>query len=115
MHGERQAGGRLRAADEQVELHVHEAGQEREVAEVDLGPGGGDTDRVDRGDAVALDDDDRGRPHLAGLHVDPAGRTKRDAVGHGTGSMTLSNEADPVSGTRGWPHASTGNDTMIIE
>ena len=34
---QRQAGRRLGAADEQVQLHVHQAGEQRDVSQVDLG------------------------------------------------------------------------------
>ena len=38
----------------------------------------------------------------------------RDSRRYGTGSLKQSKVAEPVSGTRGWRHTSTGNDTWII-
>ena len=116
VHRRRQALGPTRAADEQVEFHVHQARQQRDVAEVD--------DRcrirqwpigIDRDDAVAVDDHDRRRAHLAGIDVGPARRPQDRRTGHGTGSDTQSRVDAPESGTRGCFQHSTGNDTMIIE
>ena len=80
----------VRAAHEHVELHVHEAGEQRDVPEVELVGGGRELGRVHRGDAVAVDDDDRGRANFPRVDVDPAVSPKNDGRAHGTGSNTRS-------------------------
>ena len=115
VHRRRQARRAAGGADEEVQLHVHEPGQERDVAEVDLGRAGRDLGRVHPDDAVPLHHDHRRRPHLAGVDVDPAIGAKDGGVAHGAGSTTSSRSATPESGMRGWCQHSTGNDTMIIE
>ena len=48
------------------------AGQQRHVAQVDLGGGGREVGRVHADDLVPLDDDHRRRAHLTGVDIDPA-------------------------------------------
>src|SRR5439155_1098141 len=100
-----------------VDLHVHEAGQQRDVAQVDLRCLTGHTRAVDRDDPVLLDDDHGGRSDLAGDDVDPAVGPENGGVAHlyGLGSVKESNDVAPESGTRGWNQTSTGNETSIIE
>ena len=74
VHRVGQTLGTAGPADEQVELHVHQAGQQRDVAEVDLGRIVGQLGGIDRRDAVAVDHDHRRRAHLARVDVDPARR-----------------------------------------
>ena len=71
--------------------------------------------RIHPDDSVTFDRDDGGRPHLTGVDVEPAIGAQHGGFAHGTGSAMQSNVAEPVSGTRGWRHTSTGNDTWIIE
>ncbi len=77
--------------------------------------GDGTSAGVDRDDAIALDDDDGRRPDLPRFDVDPAVGTQNGDVGHGRGSTKQVKYADPLSGTRGWSHTSTGNDTLMNE
>ena len=106
-------------AQQHVELHVHEAGQQRHVAEVDLGRAVRQLGRVDRGDAFALDDDHRRRPHLARVDVDPPIGAQNDGASGVLGSRPGLDQEVEVRGAGvgdvGWRHASTGNDTMTSE
>ena len=84
----------------------------RSMTSAESGSGHRDSPR----DAVAVDDDDRGRANLAGLDIGPAvGAVRTVGTGHGTGSDTQSSVEAPESGTRGCFQHSTGKDTMIIE
>ena len=105
VHGAAHGRRGVRAAEEEVDLHVHQARQQRHVAEVDLGRRRRHVGRVDRGDAVALDDDDGRRTDLARVDVDPTVGTQDGDVSHGVGSTKQVKYADPLSGTRGLePH-----------
>ncbi len=72
VHGVGQAVRTARPTDQQVELHVHQARQQRDVAEVDVRRIGRQLSRIHRLDALAVDDDHRRRMHLAGVDVGPA-------------------------------------------
>ena len=72
MHGIGQAFRAARPTDQQVELHVHQARQQGDIAKVDVGRISGQLSRIHRLDALAVDDDHRGRMHLAGIDVGPA-------------------------------------------
>ena len=74
VHRVGQPVGAARSADEHVELHVHEAGEQRHVAQVDLGGRGRELGRVDADDLVPVDDDHGGRAHLAGRRRRASGR-----------------------------------------
>jgi hypothetical protein len=67
---------------EQVQLHVHEARQEGDVAEVELGRVVRCEDRIHGGDPLVLHGDGGGRAHLARLDIDPAGSTDDELIGH---------------------------------
>jgi hypothetical protein len=78
-------------AEQHVDLHVHEAGQQRDVPEVDGPRARGRRRGIHGRNACALDGDHGGRTHPAGIDVEPAARPEDDgAVAHGTGSITRS-------------------------
>ena len=109
----------VRSAQQHVDLHVHQPGQQRDVAQVDLPRAVGNGVGVDRGDAISFDDDRGGLAHLARVDVDPPVRPQNGLLdlrlSHGRGSMMRSRYAAPLSGTCGWRQASTGNDAMTSE
>ena len=86
LHGIQPDGvvqGRTLPAEDEVDLHVHEARHEGELGQVDhlVGPGG--RRRVVRhgGDDVPLDDDARPLEHLAEVHIeDPLGAQDDDGL-----------------------------------
>ena len=81
----------VRAPHQHVDLHVHETGQQRDVAELDLARIPGWLVGVQRRKAVALDHDHGRRAHPPRLDVDPAVGAQHDRVlGHGVGSSTRS-------------------------
>lgn len=87
-----------------------------DVPQIDHGACGRFVDRVHCGDEVAFDHHRGPVVHYPGSHIEQAsGADDRRQAGHGAGSITHSSIAAPESGTRGWLHTSTGNDTMIIE
>ncbi len=100
------------APDEQVELHVHQTGDQCDIAQIDVfGRIFRQLRRIDRLNPVSVDHDDRGRTHLTGFHVSPAcGTQDGQRVRHGTGSDTQSSVVAPESGTFGCFQHSTGND-----
>lgn len=100
-------------ADEQVELHVHQPGQQGRIAEVyHVGRITLCAFGIDRGDPVSRHDHLGRGPDQPRVDVDPPSGPQN---GHGTGSDTQSNVEAPESGTRGCFQHSTGNDTMIME
>ena len=117
VHRRRQARRGLGPADEEVQLHVHEPGQERDVAEVDLGRAGR---RPRRGSTATMR-----LPSItiaAGDRTSPAStstqRSARRTVVSvtATGSTMQSNVADAgVGDAAAGASTSTGNDTWIIE
>ena len=118
------------AAHQQVDLHVHQPGQQDLVTQIDQiasrvvlwlpARRAADTD-----DPIALDPHHAGPPDLAGVDVEQAGGLDRypgrgaraKGIGHRqiTGSRAVSSHAAPLSGTRGCFHASIGNDTMTSD
>ncbi len=104
VHRVRQPVWVLRAADQQVELHVHEARQERDVSQVYLRRNRGHVLGVHGHDPVALDHDHSGRPDLAGVDVNPPIGPNNGVVAHGIGPATNSTcavERSPVRLLRG--------------
>ena len=94
-------------------------GQERDVAEVDLGrrpaaASAGSTATM-RLPSTTIAAGERTSPATTSTQRAARRTVEVAVVGHGTGSTTQSKVAEPVSGTFGWPQHSTGNDTWIIE
>ena len=77
------------AAEQQVDLHVHEPGEEGEVAEVEHGRVGRDGARGDGDDVLRVDEQLARRHDLAGVDVEQSGtaqqrgRLRGTATGHG--------------------------------
>ena len=85
LHGDERRGLPRHSRPRRIEhvgMGVDQAGQHRRLAEIDHLGAGGHLDlgfRPDLGDALAVEDDDLLRPHLAGLAVEQlAGADRRD-------------------------------------
>ena len=80
-----QRAGVVGPAEQQVDLHVHEPGQQREVADVEHDRVGRHRARRDVDDAFAVDQQLAGRHHLAGVDVEQPGAAQQDGRLRGLG------------------------------
>lgn len=107
----RQPGILTAPAHEEVDLHVHQAGQQDGIPEVDdLAFGRA----ADADYAVALDAHDTGADEFPGVDVDET-RSFEGQHPYTTGSLTISTHAAPLSRTRGCFHTSTGKLTITTD
>src|SRR5690606_31162825 len=82
------------ATHQQVDLHVHQPGQQDLIAQIDdLALGFA----AHADDAVTFDPDDSGTHDFAGVDVEESGRLEGQHEGYTTGSLMSSAQAAPLS------------------